>query len=132
MKYYISQDSYHRLKNVYMQSKPSIGLSEVRGDIVSGFILTKLVWIRNYHERLKKAGLATREIYARARANLGRRTPNHKKECSRLMQMRIGAINQEIRAQKRRCNILAERVEYSFKDQQSRQEYIWIKRVENS
>ena len=74
MRYSVCHDSFRRLKNLYEQSKPRIGLSEVRGDIIEGFKLTKLIWIRNYLERLKKAGLATKEIYARARSNLGRAT----------------------------------------------------------
>ena len=97
MKYSICQNTIRRLRILYETSNPNIGFAEVTKDIVEGFILNKLVWTRNYFERLKKTGGATKEVKARARDNLGRRnTRSIKKEASRLMGQKIGHLNREV------------------------------------
>ena len=116
---------------MYTNSQPRMGFAEVTGDIVNGFILTKLVWIRNFFERLKRSGGATKEMMARARNNLGRRsTRSIRTEVSKLMGQKIGQISREIRAQQHRCHLTSAKVERAFGD--NKQQYITIKRRENS
>ena len=56
MKYQLCQNTYHELRTLYTQSKPRIGFAEVTGSIIQCFILSKLVWTRNFFKRLKKMG----------------------------------------------------------------------------
>ena len=99
MKYSITHNSYSELRDLYRNSQPRIGFQEVTDAIIQGFILSKFVWIRNFLYKLKQSGKCTRGIQARARANLGRNGRGFRKEENRLMQMRIGYLNREIRAQ---------------------------------
>ena len=112
MKYSICQNTYCGLKKLFEESKPRLRFAEVTQDLVEGFILSKLVWTRNFFERLKKAGGATHEIKARARDNLGRRsTRSIRKEVTKLMGQRICQINKEVRTQKHKCTTSSTKVE---------------------
>ena len=116
MKYTICQNTYQELRILYEQSQPRMGFAEVTNAIIQSFILSKLVWTRNFFERLKKIGGATNEVKSRARINQGRRsTRSIRKETSRLMGQKIGQINREIRAQQFKCVNASSRVEKAFK-----------------
>ena len=115
MKYSIYPNTYHELRTLFIQSKPRIGFAEVTNNIIQYFILTKLVWTRNFFERLKKSGGATKDIKSRARQNQGRYTTRgYNKEVSRLMNQKIGHLNKEVRAQKHKCDSTSARVEGAF------------------
>ena len=131
MKYTICQNSYRRLRSLYEESSPRIGFAEVTQDLIQGFILSKIVWTRNFFERLKKSGGATHEIKCRARNNLGRRsTRSIKKESSKLMGQKIGQLNREVRAQKHKCGTISTKVENAFGIYRGR--YLQIKRTEEA
>ena len=124
-----------RLKSLIEQSKPSIGYHEVVGDQVNGFILSKKIWAKNFHEKLKKAGGATKELVAQAKRNLGgSRRPNSsiKKEISRLMAMRITLIQREIREHRNKSWRLTKKVETAFAQVGLKNEYENIKRGEQN
>ena len=131
MKYQISHYSSARLRELYINSRPRIGYAEATGNIIANFILTKLIWTRNFFERLQKSGGFTREIKSRAARNLGRNQRNINKEISRLMVQRIGAIGHEVRVQKRKCISISNTVENAF-DPHSRRIYLDIKSRETS
>ena len=132
MKYQISQNAFNQLRTLYLSSQPRIGYAELTGSIIQGFILNKLVWTRNFFERLQKTGGTTKEIQSRDRRNMGRNyTRSTKKEVSRLMCQRIGTIGGEIRAQQHKCRSIAARIEEAF-DPQSRRQFSEIKRTETS
>ena len=105
MKYQISQVASRELRTLYEISRPRIGFADVTDTIIQQFILTKLIWTRNYFQRLQKSGGSTREIVSRSRRNLGRNVNPRciKKEISRLMSQKIGNISYEIRVQKKKC-----------------------------
>ena len=131
MKYTICQNTYQELRALYKKSQPRIGYAEVTNSIIQGFILSKLVWTRNFFDRLKKSGGATNEIKARARNNLGRRsTRSIKKEAARLMGHRMGQINKEIRAQQKKCMNISTRVDNAFG--QYKGSFITLKRREEA
>ena len=131
MNYSISQNIYHRLRILHEQSQPTIGFAEVTKCLIQSFILTKLVWTRNFFERLKKSGGATREVSARAKNNLGRSSYRSiRKEASRLMGQKLGQINREIRAQQFKTVNLSNKVEQAFGQNKGR--FIELKRQEES
>ena len=131
MKYQITQNASLQLRTLFETSKPNIGYAEVTGSIIQGFVLNKLLWTRNFFERLHKFGGTTKEIRTRAQRNIGNSTRNLRKETSRLMCQRIGTINSEVRVQRRRCSQIYSKVENSF-NFPARRRFLDIKRTELS
>ena len=97
MSYSISYHSIKQLKSI-CDKTPHWGLKDLIKDIKEGFRVQKLINQRNFLEKLKKRGEATRDCISLAKRIVSKfNSKRCKKEEVRLMNLRIAEKSQESR-----------------------------------
>jgi len=100
MRYSLSYNTILRLRTSFGQSQPNIGIADVTQQFKLGIKQSISILQRNFLEKLKKSGSATKEIRGRARGNLGIHdkecfNKGVKNECNRLIDIRINLKKKE-------------------------------------
>ena len=131
MSYSISYHSINQLKSI-CDKTPRGGLKDLIKDIKEGFRVQKLINQRNFLEKLKKRGEATRDCISLAKRIVSKfNSKRCKKEEVRLMNLRIAEKSQESRIQRQVWYKYSSMIE-SFMSLETKSYYRLIKQREIS
>ena len=130
MNFSISYNTVLRLREILNNFQPNLGYNDFTRDIKEGIKITKMTSQRNYLDKLRARGEATREVQSLAKRRYSTfSTKRIKTEEKRIMNFRIKEKDNLIHRAKVQWSKLSSRVEASF-PRDGKAQYRIIKREE--